>query len=232
MKKKKLLSMSALALALASSISISASAADFSKGDKREAAKQIVTNGLNGKVVVSGTNVTANTKVNYYLTDKFINETNDFLKNNELNVYLDGEEKIQWEIKDTDNLYDIQKNILKTLKSLDEKEKDDAVIEIRNYLLDKLEEFKKASNESNNALKEIVNKYFKTSRYGTLTVGINSDNAKTVTIEKSGKIVLQINSQNVYTVSNKLEGINNYEDFKNLVLEYYPDAQQYVQNTK
>ncbi|ETJ34497.1 hypothetical protein Q604_UNBC11078G0001, partial [human gut metagenome] len=97
-----------------------------------------------------------------------------------------------------DNLYAIQKNIVKTLRNLDAVQKDEAVYSIKKYLLSKLEEFENASNDSNSKLVEKINQYFKTTKYGTLTVGINSDNVKTVTLVKNKKVLAQVNTNNVY----------------------------------
>lgn len=234
MKMKKLLSIGALTLAIATCTTIGASAADVAGRDnKRQAMQSIVTNGLNGGEVFNNIPISAKTKVGNYLTDTFINETNEFLKNNELNTYLDENNNlVTWKIEETDNLYVVQKNIVKTLRTLNKEQKDEAVYSIKKYLLSKLEQFENASSESNAELVETINKYFKTTKYGTLTVGINSDNAKTVTLVKSGKIVAQVNTSNVYKVADKLNSIETYEDLKNLILEYYPDAEDYLNNIK
>ena len=234
MKMKKLLSIGALTLAIATCTTIGASAADVAGRDnKRQAMQSIVTNGLNGGKVFNNIPISAKTEVGNYLTDTFINETNEFLKNNELNTYLDENNNlVTWKIEETDNLYVVQKNIVKTLRILNKEQKDEAVYSIKKYLLSKLEQFENASSESNAKLVETINKYFKTTKYGTLTVGINSDNAKTVTLVKSGKIVAQVNTSNVYKVADKLNSIETYEDLKNLILEYYPDAEDYLNNIK
>lgn len=234
MKMKKLLSIGALTLAIATCTTIGASAADVAGRDnKRQAMQSIVTNGLNGGKVFNDISISAKTEVGNYLTDTFINETNEFLKNNELNTYLDENNNlVTWKIEETDNLYVVQKNIVKTLRILNKEQKDEAVYSIKKYLLSKLEQFENASSESNAELVETINKYFKTTKYGTLTVGINSDNAKTVTLVKSGKIVAQVNTSNVYKVADKLNSIETYEDLKNLILEYYPDAEDYLNNIK
>ena len=234
MKMKKLLSIGALTLAIATCTTIGASAADVAGRDnKRQAMQSIVTNGLNGGKVVNDIPISAKTEVGNYLTDTFINETNEFLKNNKLNTYVDENNNlVTWKIEETDNLYVVQKNIVKTLRTLNKEQKDEAVYSIKKYLLSKLEQFENASSESNAELVETINKYFKTTKYGTLTVGINSDNAKTVTLVKSGKIVAQVNTSNVYKVADKLNSIETYEDLKNLILEYYPDAEDYLNNNK
>ncbi len=234
MKMKKLLSIGALTLAIATCTTIGASAADVAGRDnKRQAMQSIVTNGLNGGKVFNDISISAKTEVGNYLTDTFINETNEFLKNNELNTYVDENNNlVTWKIEETDNLYVVQKNIVKTLRTLNKEQKDEAVYSIKKYLLSKLEQFENASSESNAELVETINKYFKTTKYGTLTVGINSDNAKTVTLVKSGKIVAQVNTSNVYKVADKLNSIETYEDLKNLILEYYPDAEDYLNNNK
>lgn len=234
MKMKKLLSIGALTLAIATCTTIGASAADVAVRDnKRQAMQSIVTNGLNGEEVFNDISISAKTEVGNYLTDTFINETNEFLKNNELNTYLDENNNlVTWKIEETDNLYVVQKNIVKTLRILNKEQKDEAVYSIKKYLLSKLEQFENASSESNAKLVETINKYFKTTKNETLTVGINSDNAKTVTLVKSGKIVAQVNTSNVYKVADKLNSIETYEDLKNLILEYYPDAENYLNNIK
>lgn len=234
MKMKKLLSIGALTLAIATCTTIGASAADVAGRDnKRQAMQSIVTNGLNGEEVFNDISISAKTEVGNYLTDTFINETNEFLKNNELNTYLDENNNlVTWKIEETDNLYVVQKNIVKTLRILNKEQKDEAVYSIKKYLLSKLEQFENASSESNAKLVETINKYFKTTKNETLTVGINSDNAKTVTLVKSGKIVAQVNTSNVYKVADKLNSIETYEDLKNLILEYYPDAENYLNNIK
>ena len=234
MKMKKLLSIGALTLAIATCTTIGASAADVAGRDnKRQAMQSIVTNGLNGGKVFNDISISAQTKVGNYLTDTFINETNEFLENNKLNVYFDENNNlVTWKIEENDNLYVVQKNIVKTLRILNKEQKDEAVYSIKKYLLSKLEQFENASSESNAELVETINKYFKTTKYGTLTVGINSDNAKTVTLVKSGKIVAQVNTNNVYKVADKLNSIETYEDLKKLILEYYPDAEKYLNNIK
>jgi hypothetical protein len=235
MKMKKLLSIGALTLAIATCTTIGASAADVAGRDnKRQAMQSIVTKGLDGGRVFNDIPISAQTEVGDYLTDAFINETNEFLENNKLNVYFDEAEnkEVSWKIEKDDNLYVVQKNIVKTLRTLNKEEKDEAVYYIKKYLLSKLEQFENASSESNAKLVETINKYFKTTKYGTLTVGINRDNAKTVTLVKSGKIVAQVNTNNVYKVADKLNSIKNYDDLKNLILEYYPDAEDYLNNIK
>lgn len=234
MKMKKLLSIGALTLAIATCTTIGASAADVAGRDnKRQAMQSIVTNGLNGEEVFNDISISAKTEVGNYLTDTFINETNEFLKNNELNTYLDENNNlVTWKIEETDNLYVVQKNIVKTLRILNKEQKDEAVYSIKKYLLSKLEQFENASNDSNSKLVEKINQYFKTTKYGTLTVGINSDNVKTVTLVKNKKVLAQVNTNNVYKVADKLDSIENYDDLKALILEYYPSAGDYLDQIK
>ena len=208
MKMKKLLSIGALALTIVSCISIGASAAEVAgAGNKKEAMEAIVTKGLSGGQVLYGVNITANTKVGSYLTNDFIEEANKFLASNNLNLT----------IKSTDTFKDIKGNVLETLSSLDATSRDAAVVAIRDYLLDKLSEFEEASSTSNSALVSKIKEYFKTGNYGTLTVGTNMDNAKTVSLVKNSKILAQINTNNVYKVADKLESVNSYDDLKAFV---------------
>ena len=235
MKMKKLLSIGALTLTLISCISIGASAAEVVGGqNKRDAMEAVVTKGLNGGQVLYGVNIKASTQVGNYLTTGFIDETNKFLADNDLNVYFDAEENanVEWQIKSTDTLYTIQKNIVKTLKSLDKDKKDAAVVEIKDYLLGKLNEFKDASQASDAELVSKINEYFKVSKYGALTVGTNMDNAKTVSLVKNNKILAQVNTNNVYKVADKLEAVNSYDELKDLILGYYPNAEKYLDNLK
>lgn len=227
MKMRKLLSIGALTLAIVSCTTIGASAAEVSgKENKRQAMRDMVTNVLEDGKVFYNADVKATTPVGDYLTDKFIEETNDFLEDNDLNVYFENE-SVKWSITKDDDLYAIQKNIVKTLKSLDKEAKDTAVYSIKEYLLSKLEEFEAASKGSDDKLKEIINEYFNTEKYGVLTVGRNMDNAKTVTLTKNGKIVAQVNTNNVYKVVDKLNEVKNYDDLKALILEYYPEILEY-----
>lgn len=235
MKMKKLLSIGALTLTLVSCISIGASAAEVVGGEnKRDAMEAVVTKGLNGGQVLYGVNIKASTQVGNYLTTGFIDETNKFLADNDLNVYFDAEENanVEWQIKSTDTLYTIQKNIVKTLKSLDKDKKDAAVVEIKDYLLGKLNEFKDASQASDAELVSKINEYFNVKKYGALTVGTNMDNAKTVSLVKNNKILAQVNTNNVYKVSDKLEAVNSYDELKDLILGYYPNAEKYLDNLK
>lgn len=232
MKMRKLLSIGALTLAIVSCTTIGASAAEvYGKENKRQAMRDMVTNVLDDGKVFYNADVKATTPVGDYLTDKFIEETNAFLEDNNLNVYFENE-SVTWSITKDDNLYAIQKNIVKTLKSLDKEAKDTAVYSIKKYLLSKLEEFEAASKGSDDQLKEIINEYFNTEKYGVLTVGRNMDNAKTVTLTKNGKIVAQVNTNNVYKVVDKLNEVKNYDDLKALILEYYPDAEKYLNSIK
>lgn len=235
MKIKKLLSICALTLSIVSCTTIGASAAEVAgKQNKSQVIQDVIKGGLNGKGVFNNINITANTKVGEYLTDNFIDETNKFLAEKNLNTYwddVDGKD-LPWKIEKTNTLYDIQKNVLKTLKGLDASQKDAAVKSIKDYLLSKLTVFEDASKNSNGKLLEEINKYFRTSKYGTLSVGQNSDNAKTVTLMKSGKVVAQVNSNNIYKAVDKLNSINNYEDLKALILKYYPDADNYINSIK
>ncbi len=105
--------------------------------------------------------ISAKTEVGDYLTSTFIEKTNEFLEDNHLNTYVDDDnETVTWKIEKTDNLYAIQKNIVKTLRNLDAVQKDEAVYSIKKYLLSKLEEFENASNDSNSKLVEKINQYF------------------------------------------------------------------------
>ena len=234
MKMKKLLSIGALTLAIATCTTIGASAADVvGKDNKRQAMQDMVTNGLNGGKVFNNISISAKTEVGDYLTSTFIEETNEFLEDNHLNTYVDDDnETVTWKIEKTDNLYAIQKNIVKTLRNLDAVQKDEAVYSIKKYLLSKLEEFENASNDSNSKLVEKINQYFKTTKYGTLTIGINSNNVKTVTLVKNKKVLAQVNTNNVYKVADKLDSIENYDDLKALILEYYPSAGDYLDQIK
>ena len=135
MKMRKLLSIGALTLAIVSCTTIGASAAEVSgKENKRQAMRDMVTNVLEDGKVFYNADVKATTPVGDYLTDKFIEETNAFLEDNNLNVYFENE-SVTWSITKDDNLYAIQKNIVKTLKSLDKEAKDTAVCSIKKYLL-------------------------------------------------------------------------------------------------
>lgn len=228
MKMKKLLSIGALSLTLVSCISIGASAAEVvGVNNKENAMESIVKNGLNSKKVFYGVEITADTKVGSYLTTNFIDETNKFLVDKDLNVYFDAEKNVdvEWKIEKSDTITSILVKVAKTLKSLDKDAKNAAVVEIKDYLLGKLSEFEDASQKSNNELISKINEYFNTKRYGELTVGTNMDNAKTVTLEKNNKILAQVNTNNVYKVADKLESVNNYDELKALIIKYYPDAQ-------
>ena len=233
MKMRKLLSIGALTLAVVSCTSIGASATEVAgQANKKQAMQAMVTNGLNGGNPFNAVPINAKTSVGNYLTADFIKEVNTELQDKGLNKYTENGQEKTWEVNPKDNYYAIQKNIAKTIRSLDVEKRNQALKDIKDYLQKKLKDFEDASSKSDEALKGEVTKYLIVPSGSTLTVGSNSDNLRVVSLEKNGKIIAQINSGNVYKAAEKLDSVENYEQLKSLIMTYYPDAEKYFNSIK
>lgn len=229
MKMRKLLSIGALTLAVVSCTSIGASAAEVAgPNNKKQAMQAMVQKGLDGGNVFDAVSINAKTSVGKYLTATFIREINEELEKKELNKYTENGQET-WEVKPTDNYYAIEKNIAKTIRSLDEEKRNKALNDIKNFLKEKLDEFKEASLDSDKALKDKVEEYLIVPSGSTLTVGKNSDKLRVVSLENknNGKIIAQINSGNVYKAAEKLDSVKDYDQLKSLIMSYYPGAKDY-----
>ncbi|NME83755.1 hypothetical protein [Clostridium sp. SM-530-WT-3G] len=219
MKMKKLISIGALVLTITTCTSVNAFAST-STSIKHEALQSVIKNGLDGEneFIFNRLNINAHTPIGNYLTDNFISEANEILKDYEV------------KIESNDNYYKVQKKIALKIRTLNEEQKTKALGEIKTFLNTKLDSF---LNLNDSDLKSKVNDYFKASSYGTLTVGRNSNNNRTVTLEdKNGNVLIQVNSSHVYRAKAKLDSVNTYDELKKLILSYYPDAKDYFDKIK
>ena len=219
MKMKKLISIGALVLTITTCTSVNAFAST-STSIKHEALQSFIKNGLDGEneFIFNRLNINAHTPIGNYLTDNFISEANEILKDYEV------------KIESNDNYYKVQKKIALKIRTLNEEQKTKALGEIKTFLNTKLDSF---LNLNDSDLKSKVNDYFKASSYGTLTVGRNSNNNRTVTLEdKNGNVLIQVNSSHVYRAKAKLDSVNTYGELKKLILSYYPDAKDYFDKIK
>ncbi|MGN0145375.1 MAG: hypothetical protein ACI398_10340, partial [Clostridium sp.] len=82
---------------------------------------------------------------------------------------------------------------------------------IKYMLLDKLEELRGC--DINSEIIELLNEIISIDKHGKVTIGTNSNNSKTISLEdKSGNIIVQVNSEQINKVIDKVESIESYDD--------------------
>lgn len=203
MNMKKLMSIGAMSLAITCCTSISTFAAESAEGGNRKTAvSKIATNFYKGGKVINNVNITIDTPIKNYATDELINEIKD-LKIADFDVNLGLKENFE-NIKANQDKITSEENLQK----------------LKDFINVKLDEFIDASN--NGTLAEKVNEYIKVENYGTLTVGKNMEDKVTVSLEdKSGNILIQVNSDDVNEVKAKLTGVDSWGELKELIGSYF-----------
>lgn len=217
MKMKKLLSMGAITLTLVTCTSMSVFAAE-SVGNRNESAKKVAMNAWKGQKVISDVSIDADTAVNKYINQALIDRVKACVSNSIENKEL--EKKVNDTIQDMYKNGKGAKEIFEALQDINQTEDTDITTDAtfntaKVALQDMLNEFVSANGKSNSELTSIIKTYFNVSSYGTLEYGKNSNNRRVVTLKKGSKIVLQVNSENVYNLKDELENkINSWSDLK------------------
>lgn len=201
MNMKKLMSIGAMSLAITCCTSITTFAAE-NVGNRKVAVSKIASNFYKEGKVVNKVNITITTPIKDYATPKLIEDIKG------LNI----------------SEFNIDKGIKENLKTLMEDRgdltTDDNLIKIKNFINARLEEFIDASNDGE--LDTIVKKYIKVENYGVLTTGKNMEGKTTVSLEdKSGKILLQVNSDEVNELKANLIGVNSWSQLKDFIGNYF-----------
>ncbi|MDO5517461.1 MAG: hypothetical protein Q4F66_07885 [Clostridium sp.] len=221
MKMKKLLSVCAIALTVASCTTVGASAAEIVRGSnyREEQINQLVQNGLDGKEIVDGLQITAETNLGSYLTDDAILEANEKLKSQGLKIEIDS----------GDNYYKVQNKVAKEINRLKEENKDtDAVFTslkqvALNTVNSKINEYENLSDKD---LVEKIKDYIKVNDNEVLVVGRNMDNSRTATLSKGNKVILQVSTEQLRKVKAKIDDVNSMDQLLDLAETYYPDAEK------
>lgn len=210
MKIKKLMSICAMSLAVVCCTSVTTFAAQNNES-RNNAAKQVAMNFYHGERVFNDIKIDINTPIKDYVGKDLINEIKD------LDItYVDSKTK---EVKNILNENLGLKENLKILSEYqDELKTQDNLLAIKELVKCRLEDYEYGN------LAECIKCDFNTDKYGNLTVGKNMNGKTTVTLEKSNKVLFQVNSQNIYNMKNELSGINSWSELKAWMKNYAPDS--------
>ena len=221
MKMKKLLSIGALVLAINTCTSISAFAAE-SVGNRNKAAKEIAMNAYTGREMVNNSNITVNTPVKNYVKQPLVDKIIDCI-----NKGISDENTKQKVVQAIESGYENGKGFKDIFNSLVEINNDkntdittDETFKVaKKAMEDMLYEFEKAYDQGD--LENTIDTYFNVKALtsnGKLYYGKNSNNRLVVTLEKDGQVILQVSSENVYSLQKEIENnIHSWADLK----EYY-----------
>lgn len=201
MNMKKLMSICAMSLAITCCTSITIFAAE-NVGDRKAAVSNIATNFYKGEKVINNVNITISTPIKDYATKDLIDEIKD-LGIAEFNVNVG-----------------IKENYAKLMEDRGDLTTNPNLQKVKDFINGKLEEFIDASNDG--TLAATVKKYIKVQQYGVLTTGKNMEGKVTVSLEdKSGNILLQVNSDEVNEVKDKLTGVDSWGELNDIVKIYF-----------
>ena len=211
MNTKKLMSICAMTLAITCCTSISTFAAEQATDNKNrnEVMGNIAINFYNGGQVVNNLPVYSNkTPISAYFTQTLIDEVKG--KN----------------IAPFDENKSAKENFGTLMSDGDEYTSKEKLKEIKSFVNEKLDEFIKADKAGN--LDTTVKKYLKADSYGRLTTGKNMDGKSVVSLlDRSGNVILQISSENVYSVKNELKNVSSWGQLKD-VIGHYVNVDDYI----
>lgn len=201
MNMKKLMSIGAMTLAITCCTSITTFAAE-NVGERKVAVSKIASKFYKGEKVINNVNITISTPIKDYATTKLTDEIKD-LNIAEFNVNVGIKENLEKIIANKGNITT-----------------DPNLQKVKDFINEKLEEFIDASNDG--TLAATVKEYIKVEKYGVLTTGKNMDGKVTVSLEdKSGNILLQVNSDDVKEVKGKLAEVNSWSELKEVIGNYF-----------
>lgn len=204
MNMKKLMSICAMSLAITCCTSISTFAAEKATDNKNrnEVIGSIAVNFYKGGQVVNNLPIYSDkTPISAYFTKTLIDEVKG--KN----------------IAPFDESKSAKENFGILMSEKNKYTSDENLKAIKSFVDEKLDEFIEADKAGN--LDGVVKKYLKADSYGRLTTGKNMDGKSVVSLlDRSGNVILQISSENVYSVKNELKGVNSWTGLKAVLGNY------------